>query len=82
MPGVGHYDDQSPQVMRRKPSYRMRLKTETMLERKLRKDRNPGPGAYDPFRTSITSIACSMGRKHDNEEVLSKRLSVVMRESL
>ena len=66
-PGVGRYNDCSPQIKKRSPSYRMSLKTESDFERLLRKEcqARPGPANYEPFRTSLTNISYSMCGKND-----------------
>jgi hypothetical protein len=83
-PGVGRYNDQSPTIKKRNPSYRMSLKTESDFEKILRKEcsSRPGPGNYDPFRTSLTNISYSICGKNSKEEIHTKNLTKKMRQSI
>ena len=62
----------------------MSLKTESEFETMLRKEceNRPGPGNYDPFRTSLTNISYSICGKNSKEEIHTKNLTKKMRQSI
>lgn len=64
------------------PSYVMGLKNETEFDRKLRKEKRPGPSNYNPFRTSLTNIGYTMQARNDPDEILYKNLTQDMRDSV
>lgn len=59
-PSPSTYNDQSPIIKRRMPSYVIGLKNESDFERNLRREMRPGPANYNPFRTSLTNIGYTM----------------------
>ena len=49
-PGVGTYEDQSPRLSRKSPSFRMRQRTTTDIDLALKSSAfQPGPANYQPF---------------------------------
>ena len=63
LPGAGQYEDQSPSVKHKMPSFRMSLKTESLFDKKLRKDNFPGPANYNPYKTSLSNIKYSIPKE-------------------
>lgn len=59
------------------------MRTESDFERLLRKEKvkQPGPGKYDPFRSSLTNISYTMAGKNDKEEIKNNMTSL-MRSSI
>jgi len=68
-PGVGTYEDQSPRVKRKSPTYHIGQQLESKFDKSLRLYPNPSPAHYDAFKTSISNIKYSMPSKNDKIEI-------------
>ena len=64
------------------PAYHMRIKTEQIFDQKLRKNQNPGPGAYNSFKTSLSNVSFTMLGKNNKEDILNKNMTIKMKKSL
>ena len=69
LPGVGTYDDQILKVKTKMPSFKMSIRTESFFEKKLREEQNyPGPGKYDPYKSSLSNIKYSIPKELRKQE--------------
>tara|TARA_B110000285_G_C15085762_1_gene596147 strand:- start:1185 stop:1472 length:288 start_codon:yes stop_codon:yes gene_type:complete len=70
-PGAGYYEEQSPRIKKNSPRITIGLKTETDFEKLLRKEKRkqPGPGKYDAYRSSLSNISYTMAGKNDKDEI-------------
>ena len=66
---MGSYEDQSPRVKRKAPTYQMGEKLESKFDKALRLYPNPSPAHYEAFRTSLSNISYTMPSKNDNAEI-------------
>ena len=71
-PGAGEYDDQSPRISKRAPSYRIQARRETSIQADCRLKDQPGPGRYEPFKTSISKIGYTMSSSSRNSDLTIK----------
>lgn len=82
-PGAGYYEEQSPRIKKSSPRITIGLKTETDFEKLLRKEKRkqPGPGKYDAYRSSLSNISYTMGGKNDKDEI-KQNMTTLMRSSI
>jgi hypothetical protein len=68
-PGAGDYEDQSPRIKRKAPSYMMSKRTMSDIDRLMKnQSAQPGPGNYEPFKTTLSGISYTMASKNNNLE--------------
>lgn len=61
------------------PAYHMRIKTEQFFDQMVRKNKNPGPGAYNSYKTSLSNVSFTMLGKNNKDDLKNLNMTIKMK---